>query len=152
MRREIQAFRQLDRQLFNLTENQNVHNYVAYIWSKLKQGGRWECWNMRAPLYHELTLTRLAPPAHFSGCFLFVSWGVWVDTSTPPVYQSFYHLTTAMSPFERKQEVPNHTQTPAGASGGSELGMLTCLADLNDLTRYRIHFRLHRLTLSMCFP
>lgn len=90
------------------------NNFTSQCW--------WECWNMRAPLYHELTLTRLAPPAHFSGCFLFVSWGVWVDTSTPPVYQSFYHLTTAMSPFERKQEVPNHTQTPAGASRGFGVG------------------------------
>lgn len=34
-----------------------------------------------------------------------------------PVYQSFYHLTTAPSPpSEGKQEVPTHTQTPVGGS------------------------------------
>ena len=70
-----------------------------------------------------------------------VSWHI-----STPVYQSFYHLTTAMSPFERKQEAPKRTQTPAGVSGGWRGGRRA-----NDLTRYRICFRLYRLTISMCF-
>lgn len=59
------------------------------------------CWNMRVPLYHKHTLTALTTAAQLWGCFLFVSWGVWVDTSALLFIKAFITSPLLRHPRQR---------------------------------------------------
>lgn len=110
------------------------------------------CWKMRVPPYHKHTLTALTTASPALGLFSFRVLRCVSRHISTPVYQSFYHLTTAPSPpSEGKQEVPTHTQTPMGGSvEGGGGGWWRCWPDVNDLTRYRIRLRLYRSNPPAC--
>lgn len=61
----------------------------------------WVCWNMRVPLYHKHTLTAVTTAAQLWGCFLLVSWGVWVDTSALLFIKAFITSPLLRHPRQR---------------------------------------------------
>lgn len=135
------------------TNTHKIQDQICCTATRLHYRKTWRaCWNMRVPLYHKHTLTALTTASPALGLFSFRVLRCVSRHISTPVYQSFYHLTTAPSPpSEGKQEVPTHTQTPMGGSvEGGGGGWWRCWPDVNDLTRYRIRLRLYRSNPPAC--
>lgn len=88
--------------------------------------------------------TRSASP--FLRMFSLVSWGVWVDTSALLFIKAFITSALLCHPVRGSRRCPLTHKHLQRSSGG-----LTCPADVNDFTRYRIPLRLYRLSLSKHF-